>query len=166
MSKQPLKDSIGDRIRRAREEKGLSQAALSRAADVPHGALAKIEAGAVKKSRYLPKLWDYVGLPLAELEEWWQSSGGPKLVVQPPQTRLLPPPAQPHEWRIDEKAIEAVDYLVANARTSTRTGLGIRFVTTDGTSFLVVMETGVAQTLTDDLIATLRRLSGGGGLIQ
>jgi transcriptional regulator with XRE-family HTH domain len=55
---------LGERIRRAREAKGLSQAQLAKAIGITQPAIQDIEKGDTKRSRYLHDIAGYLGLEI------------------------------------------------------------------------------------------------------
>jgi transcriptional regulator with XRE-family HTH domain len=58
----------GDRIRRERESRGWSQQYLAGRVGISQPAIRKIEAGQTSRSRYLAKVAQVLGIPLAELD--------------------------------------------------------------------------------------------------
>jgi len=75
----------GDRIRRERESRGWSQQDLADRVGISQPAIRKIEAGQTTRSRYLAKVAQVLGVPLAELD--------PDLEVHPVQGAVVLPTA-------------------------------------------------------------------------
>jgi len=57
---------IKDKIKEAREARGLSQEGLARAVGISQAAIKKIEDGSTVRSRYLPDIAKFLGIPLEE----------------------------------------------------------------------------------------------------
>jgi transcriptional regulator with XRE-family HTH domain len=62
------RESIGARVRQARKQVGLTQVKLAERCGVAQATVQKIETGRSANSRFLPKIWVQLGLPLVELD--------------------------------------------------------------------------------------------------
>lgn len=60
-------ESIGTRVKTARNAQGMSQEDLARESGVSQGTIDKIENDRTKKSKFLPEVFAALGLPLSEL---------------------------------------------------------------------------------------------------
>lgn len=69
MTKKKQEESIGQKIRRLRQERELTQEALARKADIPYTTLVKIESDAVKNPSIdtVTKIVDGLGISLDQL---------------------------------------------------------------------------------------------------
>jgi transcriptional regulator with XRE-family HTH domain len=65
----------GARVRKARKAKRLSQAQLAKLCNVTQATVQKIETGRSINSRFLPKIWAGLGLPLEELDPAYKANG-------------------------------------------------------------------------------------------
>lgn len=61
-------ETLGERIRQARIDRGLSQAALARAIGISQAAVVKIEKGNTVQSKHLPQIETFLGLDSLPLE--------------------------------------------------------------------------------------------------
>ncbi len=81
-------DSLGSRIRALREERGMSQSALARAARVSQPVIAELEAGNQSTSKKLPEIAQALGVEISELDPRFIGVTIPPLPLFTSGTRL------------------------------------------------------------------------------
>jgi len=74
---------IGERLIARRKERGLSQMAIAKACGLSQNSVAKIERGQFENSRFIPVIWEYLGLDRNEL---LKDENGAKTIVERPKT--------------------------------------------------------------------------------
>jgi transcriptional regulator with XRE-family HTH domain len=69
--------TIGRRIKERRLERGETQQAIGKACGLSQNSMMKIEKGATQNSRFVTKIWAYLGLNLVELSDLYRSEAQP-----------------------------------------------------------------------------------------
>jgi len=98
-NKEPPRMTLGDRIRKAREARGWSQAELAKAVGISQPAIRKIESGQTSRSRHLFEVLSALGIGF---ESMAPAPSRPDEVFEPGVAPVVPSQAQPLEVMLEE----------------------------------------------------------------
>jgi transcriptional regulator with XRE-family HTH domain len=150
---------IGDRVRKARKQAKLSQVELAKLCNVTQATVQKIETGRSTNSRFLPKVWARLGLPLIELDPGFHEIATSKpddreVAARPaPQPRPLsaaPGSEYTIEWDSESPTWHAYDvvdlhYGRAINKETGREGVAIMWRLRDGSYLIGVTDAETAH---------------------
>jgi transcriptional regulator with XRE-family HTH domain len=151
-------ETIGTKIRTRREQLKMSQAELARTVGVSQASIQKIESGETENSRYIPKLWARLGLPLRELDPIFPEQERDFNPERTPTIRMLA--LELLRLSMENQDItHAKDALLAvGEHDGAPRAIAIHFIRSDLSVHVVTMTLEVARALSDRLAHQLAEI--------